>query len=35
MRPGCSVSLIGKKQPAVNGVAEIFSEHALLAKEEV
>ena len=34
MRPGCSVSLIGKKQPAVNGVAEIFSEHALLAKEE-
>ncbi len=34
MMPGCSVSLIGKKQPAVNGVAEIFSEHALLAKEE-
>lgn len=34
MMPGCSVSLIGKKQPPINGVAEIFSEHALLAKEE-
>lgn len=34
MMPGCSVSLMGKKQPPVNGVAEIFSEHALLAKEE-
>jgi hypothetical protein len=34
MMPGCSVSLMGKKQPPVNGVAELFSEHALLAKEE-
>jgi hypothetical protein len=35
MMPGCSVSLMGKKQPPVNGVAELFSEHAIIDKEEL
>lgn len=35
MMPGCSVSLMGKKQPPVNGVAELFSEHSIIDKEEL